>query len=178
VIPIQITHVGFSDESNWNVGRFRSLGLITTPLCYLEEIELTRGEFVVMPNHVHGIVWIVKRENIGAINTGMSDAVGVTGRSPLSNHPCGPIPRSLALFMGGFKSAVTKRVNECRGTPGAPLRQCGYYEHIIRSDESLNHIGGYFWNNPFQWAMDRAKPDIMGAQPVVVPRPGDEPWHI
>lgn len=39
MIPIQITHVGFSDESNWNAGRFRSLGLITTPLCYLEELE-------------------------------------------------------------------------------------------------------------------------------------------
>jgi hypothetical protein len=39
MIPIKITHVGFSDESNWNVGRFRSLGLITTPLCYMEELE-------------------------------------------------------------------------------------------------------------------------------------------
>jgi len=34
-----ITHVGFSDESNWNVGRFRSLGLVTTPIAYVNELE-------------------------------------------------------------------------------------------------------------------------------------------
>lgn len=33
------THVGFSDESNWNTGRFRSLGLVTCPLLYLEDLE-------------------------------------------------------------------------------------------------------------------------------------------
>jgi len=35
----QVTHVGFSDESNWNTGRFRSLCLATTPKCYLEDLE-------------------------------------------------------------------------------------------------------------------------------------------
>jgi len=34
-----ITHVGFSDESNWNVGRFRSLGLVTAPIAYVDELE-------------------------------------------------------------------------------------------------------------------------------------------
>ncbi len=35
----QVTHVGFSDESNWNTGRFRSLCIATTPKCYLEDLE-------------------------------------------------------------------------------------------------------------------------------------------
>lgn len=38
-MDVQITHVGFSDESNWNVGRFRSLSLVTAPLEYLDELE-------------------------------------------------------------------------------------------------------------------------------------------
>lgn len=36
---IYVTHVGFSDESNWNQGRFRSLGLVTTSLEHLEDLE-------------------------------------------------------------------------------------------------------------------------------------------
>ena len=65
------------------------------------EIEL--DAFVVMPNHVHGIV-IITVGNVGA-----------TGRSPLRS---GPPKRSLGALVGGFKSAVTKRINDLRGTPG------------------------------------------------------------
>ncbi|MHB2153726.1 DUF3800 domain-containing protein [Calditrichota bacterium GD2] len=36
---LQVTHVGFSDESNWNTGRFRSLGLVTCPIKYLDELQ-------------------------------------------------------------------------------------------------------------------------------------------
>lgn len=36
----QVTHVGFSDESNWNTGRFRSLGLVTCPIKYLDELQI------------------------------------------------------------------------------------------------------------------------------------------
>jgi len=36
---VGISHVGFADESNWNTGRFRSLGLVTAPFEYVEELE-------------------------------------------------------------------------------------------------------------------------------------------
>ncbi|HPP38062.1 MAG TPA: transposase, partial [Thermosynergistes sp.] len=36
-----------------------------------------------------------------------------------------------------------------------------YHEHIIRNDESLNHIREYIVNNPSQWAFDRENPDAM-----------------
>lgn len=38
MMAMQVTHVGFSDESNWNVGRFRSLGLVTVPASHLEAL--------------------------------------------------------------------------------------------------------------------------------------------
>lgn len=116
------------------------------------EIELFDDEFVIMPNHIHGIVWIVE-SNVGA--TGW---VGATGRSPLQLPPRGPAKRSLSSFGAGFKSAVTKRINEHRGMPGAPVWQRNYYEHVIRNDESLNRIRAYITTNPIRWDEDEENP--------------------
>ncbi len=67
-------------------------------------------------------------------------------------------PRSLSSFVAGFKSAVTKRINEQRGTPGAPVWQRNYYEHIIRNDDSLNRIRAYIMTNPINWDRDKENP--------------------
>jgi len=103
-----------------------------------DEIEL--DESVVMPNHIHGIVFIV----------------GATGRSPLRNDydSSGPRPRSIGAFMAGFKSAVTKRINQIRTTPGIPLWQRNYYEHVVRNEKELNRIREYVVTNPMKWAED------------------------
>ncbi len=130
------------------------------------EIELFDDEFVVMPNHIHGIVWIVETDNEGATGlVGVTDLVGATGRSPLPSKPRGPAKRSLSSFVAGFKSAVTKRINENRGAPGAPVWQRNYYacpdeigEHIIRNDESLNRIREYIQTNPIHWEEDKENP--------------------
>jgi putative transposase len=116
-------------------------------------------EFVVMPNHVHGIIVIMP-----------THAVGATHASPLQNddtptRPRGPQRQSVGSIVGSFKSAATKRINEQRGTPGAPVWQRDYFEHIIRNDESLNRIREYILNNPLQWALDRENPLARGAEP-------------
>lgn len=128
-----------------------------------QEIQLNPEEFVVMPNHIHGIVWIV-REGV---------SVGATGRSPLPN---GLGPRSLASFIAGFKSAVTKRINERRGTPATRVWQRNYFEHVIRNDEELRRIREYIVNNPLRWTLDRENPDVVGAHGRA-PLPKDEPWR-
>jgi len=108
------------------------------------EIEL--DEFVIMPNHIHGIVIIMECEN---------GLVGATGRSPLrSTMPCGPANKSLASLIAGYKSAVTTHINAIRATPGAPVWQRNYWEHIIRDDGDLSHIRDYIHNNPVQWETD------------------------
>ncbi len=118
------------------------------------EIELHPDEFVVMPNHIHGIVWIV--DNAGA--TGPN--VGAHGRA--LQRP----PRSLPSFIAGFKSSVTNRINQHRDTPGAPVWQRNYYEHIIRDDRALNAIRQYIHDNPLRWHLDRYNPDATGPDPL------------
>jgi REP-associated tyrosine transposase len=106
-----------------------------------EEIEL--DAFIVMPNHIHGIVIITNR------------SVGATGRSPLL---AGPPKHSLGAFIAGLKSAATKRINEIRSTPGLPIWQRNYYEHIIRDEESLDRIREYVLTNPAGWETDPENP--------------------
>jgi hypothetical protein len=75
---------------------------------------------------------------------------------------------------------VTKRIKELRNTPGAPVWQRNYYEHIIRNDESFHRIREYIANNPLQWEMDRENLGARHAVPLPnhVPLPKDEPWRI
>ena len=112
------------------------------------EIEL--DEFVVMPNHFHGIAWIV-----GVHEKCHNAVLGAHGRAPLRREP-----RSLGSLTAGFKSAVTKRINEIRRTPGVKLWQRNYYEHVIRDENELNSVREYIINNPAQWDTDRENPDI------------------
>jgi putative transposase len=64
------------------------------------------------------------------------------------------MPKSVSSFIGGFKSAVTKRVNEIRHTPGAAIWQNRFYDHIIRDEKSLQRIREYVVNNPMNWQTD------------------------
>ena len=127
------------------------------------EIELFPNEFVVMPNHIHGIVWIVATDDLAGYDENVHPMVGATGRSPL--QPRGPAPRSLGSFIAGFKSTVTKRINTGRGTPGAPVWQRNYYEHIIRNERALNAIRRYIIDNPWRWHLDRYNPNAIGPDP-------------
>lgn len=112
------------------------------------EIEL--DVFIVMPNHIHGVVVI-------------ADGLGrATGRSPLQS---GPSRRSLGAFVGGFKAVVTKRINARRGSPGTPVWQRNYFEHVIRSEDSLNRIRQYMLDNPMRWEFDRDNPASTKPEP-------------
>ena len=111
------------------------------------EIEL--DEYVVMPNHFHGIIVI--------------NPVGANSASPLpsSATPTHPSmkPRSLSSIIAGFKSAVTKKINLIRNAPGTPVWQRNYYEHIIRNENALNNIRQYIINNPLSWHQDQLHPN-------------------
>ena len=122
------------------------------------EIVLLDEEFVVMPNHIHGIVRIV----------GVGVHVGATGRSPLrsmddTHAPSGPPPHSLGALLAGYKAAVTKRINQVRGMPGMSVWQRNYWEHVIRNDADMDRIREYIAHNPARWADDqlyaRAQPN-------------------
>jgi REP element-mobilizing transposase RayT len=116
--------------------------------------ELELGPFVVMPNHVHGIVTIVGDGHVvGA--TGGRPRVGAPSESRASAaRPYGPSQRSVGSFVAGFKSAVTRRVNALRQTPSAPIWQRNYYEHIVRDEDDYFRIAEYIENNPRGWPED------------------------
>jgi len=115
--------------------------------------------FVVMPNHIHGIILIV--DDIAEMTT----PVGATHASPLQNTPRGPVRGSLGAIVGGFKSAATRRINTLRNTPSAPVWQRNYYEHIVRNDRALNAIRRYIAANPVRWDVDRYNPHATGRDP-------------
>jgi putative transposase len=56
--------------------------------------------FVIMPNHIHGIIEIIEIVNDGP--------VGATHESPLPERRSGPKPKSIGVMVGLFKAAVTK----------------------------------------------------------------------
>jgi len=108
--------------------------------------------FVIMPNHLHGIV--ILAENVGATRR---VALPEVQRNAPARRPKGPQSASLGAIIGQFKSAVSKRINQQRGTPGLPIWQRNYYEHVLREGE-LEHVREYIQNNPLQWEMDSENP--------------------
>ncbi len=129
-----------------------------------QEIEL--DEWVVMPNHFHGIVFIQSIETDRSVGAN-GDSVGANGRSPLqvSRHDRSPQPgvapsmqpRSLSSLIAGFKSATTKHINIARKAPGTPVWQRNY-DHIIRNEDALHQIRDYVQTNPCRWEGDRLHP--------------------
>ena len=105
--------------------------------------EIEMDDFIVMPNHVHGIVFIQdKSENN-------------QGERPLAPTSSGLKHKSIGSLIAGFKSTVTKQINAIRETPGVPIWQRNYYDHIIRNEDSLKMIREYVINNPLSWHDDK-----------------------
>ncbi len=133
-----LTTLGCVVEDNW----FKSANI---------RKEIVLDAFVVMPNHIHGIVMII------------DDAhdVGAHGRAPLPKPP--PLsrpPRSLSSFIAGFKSAVTAQINQIRETPYVPVWQRNFYDEIIRNEAILDGVRTYIENNPTTWAFDQENPSL------------------
>lgn len=130
--------------------------------------------FVMMPNHVHGILWIAADDDdAGARHVGarhaapLPDAAAPTDVAPPRMEQFGkPVPGSIPTIVRSFKSAVTKHINEGRQTPGAPVWQRNYYEHIIRDDRALNAIRRYIAENPLRWHLDRENAQRIGSDPL------------
>ena len=123
--------------------------------------------FVIMPNHMHGIIILMKDTMVGARHAvPQRDTAHQRHVVPQPQPPYigqrerfgQPVAGSLATIMRSYKSAVTKRLNALRGTAGTPVWQRNYYEHIIRNDRALIAIREYILNNPIQWAVDRENP--------------------
>jgi putative transposase len=125
------------------------------------------AEFVVMPNHVHGIIAI-------GDNT---DVIGSNGRGTMHRAPTiddgditdrvddgashnrtekfgKPTSNTIPTIIRGYKAAVTTQVNMLRDSPQCPVWQRNYYENVVRSEAEYLRIAAYILNNPRQWQED------------------------
>lgn len=138
-----------------------------------QEIEL--DEFVIMPNHFHGIVFIGRSDQPVALHSKADFGdlhvrepylkPGIDGTTGAGDRPVaptvastGPRRKSIGSLVGGFKASATKRINEIRQTPGVPVWQRNYFEHAIRNDADLDRIREYIQDNPRRWAEDDENP--------------------
>lgn len=104
---------------------------------YFKTIDIDK--FVVMPNHIHGIIMLTSHCRGGV--------------TPPLRRP------TLGQIVAYFKYQATKSINRLSNTPGNRVWQRNYYEHITRNEEDLNEIRGYILNNPPEWALDEENPD-------------------
>jgi REP-associated tyrosine transposase len=109
--------------------------------------------FVVMPNHVHGIVLITDDMDVVPtkppnINVGTQSIVSDAIQSPPAKRPV------LGTIIGTYKAAVTRKANRQLSFEGR-IWQGRFYDHIIRNETSLNKIRQYVIYNPAKWDEDR-----------------------
>jgi REP element-mobilizing transposase RayT len=112
-------------------------------------VELLEDEFVVMPNHIHGIIRIIE-DDVVPIVVGAQRRCAPT--TPLACHMNNVQPRSLGAIIRAFKSAVTYRAGRELNTPR--IWQRNYYEHILRNQTEYERIAGYILANPSNWNSD------------------------
>ncbi len=111
--------------------------------------------FQIMPNHVHGIIFI--EESIEPVGAGFKPAS--TGKPTIKGHGLPEIVRA-------FKTFSARRINESRRTPGVSIWQRNYAacpersrrERVIRDEDELNHIREYVIYNPVKWDGDEDNP--------------------
>ena len=140
--------------------------------------------FVVMPNHLHGILIITGnddgrgfrggggRDTLQRVSTTKSemesdtksemesdtksDMESDTGMGTKTMEQFGkPTTNSIPTIVRLFKSTTTKQINQLRQTPMQPLWQRNYYEHMIRNEIELNRIRQYINDNPKKWKTDK-----------------------
>jgi REP element-mobilizing transposase RayT len=116
-------------------------------------------EYIIMPNHVHGIIAIDNPNNpcrdvACYVSTPNDDDDLSQIMSQLS-----PKSGSLSTIIRSYKSSVTRwcKQNNYNNFTWQPR----FYEHIIRNNESLDNTRKYIINNPLKWSKDKNNPNIL-----------------
>ncbi|MSQ28686.1 MAG: transposase [Dehalococcoidia bacterium] len=110
--------------------------------------------FVVMPNHLHGVI-VLTESDAGPKGDGGGDRIVAAGFKPAmstaARHGLPEIIRALKTFSG-------RRINAARGMPGRAVWQRSYFDHINRDEADLDRIRGYIDGNPRRWDEDAENP--------------------
>ena len=118
------------------------------------EVILYEEEFVVMPNHIHGIIHI-DNPNESINEEPMNFLVGAQRRcAPTNDRAINVAPHSLGAIVRAYKSAVTYAIHTLPNSPHTPVWQRNYYEHIIVNEKDYQTISEYIFFNPAKWQED------------------------
>ena len=137
------------------------------------------GEFVIMPNHMHGIITFGipeisathlpenTRDRRGEVSSPLRDIitcgiseVNATHLPENTRDRRGEVSSpSLGRIVAYFKYQSTKRINQHRNMPETRIWQRNYYDHIIRDAPDLQRLCQYIQNNPMKWELDQLHPD-------------------
>ena len=103
------------------------------------------GAFCVMPNHVHGIIFI----GDGHVGAGFKPAPTCkpAPTAPIRNH-------GLSEIVRGFKTFSARQINEHCHTEGQAFWQRNFYDRIIRDEDELVKLVEYIRQNPARWVKD------------------------
>ncbi len=125
-------------------------------------------DFVIMPNHVHGIIRILRRgemnsPKMNSPNTNMpemplnalSNELHSFDNGGVFNTPLRSPSQTIGSIVRGYKSSVTKQLG-LLGFNGK-IWQRNYHEHIIRDEQSYINISNYIIKNPANWNRDSLK---------------------
>ncbi|MBN2129638.1 MAG: hypothetical protein JW741_09080 [Sedimentisphaerales bacterium] len=150
---------------------------------HFPQVEI--DEFIVMPNHVHGILMIVgspvganNHSPIPSVNDGPLDDVDnpcpPANQGPPASDPhyhpnvrandYSPLrvrgtSKTIGSIIRGFKVGVTRWMRTNVGVH--TVWQRNYFEHVIRNEQSLHHIRRYIVDNPASWPQDPAYPQAV-----------------
>jgi REP element-mobilizing transposase RayT len=123
--------------------------------------NLALHEFVVMPNHFHGIIEIVGAGSKPAHNTRMFHNGNLCPISTSREYRAGLEParteknaKNLSEIVRQFKTFSARRINESLNVKGTPVWQRNYHEHIIRNEADYLRIANYVEANPLRWQED------------------------
>lgn len=128
--------------------------------------NVSLDEFIIMPNHIHGIIMINHNDcKNGMVETphwGVSTSVSTTTRTNNNQTKIGGYnpnwkPNSLGSIINQFKSICTKQIRRLYN-PNFQW-QTRFYDQIIRNEESLYNIRQYIRCNPFKWEFDCNNPE-------------------
>jgi REP element-mobilizing transposase RayT len=120
---------------------------------------VTVEDFVVMPNHVHGVIWI-KECDVGA--GGKTELIHDVGARQELDRISGvgaaympPVRKApLGVIVATFKAAVTREIHKIRGYSNLRVWHRNYYERVIRDERELEQIVDYIHANPVNWSAD------------------------
>ncbi len=125
-------------------------------------------EYIIMPNHFHGIIEIVGADqrvcpnhNINTQNHLGNPKQDLSGQPNIEGeHTGSPLHQVIQWFKTMTTNAYIRNVkqNNWKRFDGK-LWQRNYYEHIIRNHESYYNISKYIINNPLTWEKDKLNPD-------------------